>query len=178
MDKKELSQFKYLKGDIKYHPTTQVPLEYIIKDDAVCLTLFDKKLEKVLLVEQYRPGVDKNMFEVVAGLIDPGESPLDAALRELKEETGYSGDDITDLIQIKQPILVDPYMTQYIYYYSAKLKDNNILPGKTNFDKGEDIKSHWINIENIEDYLIDMKTLLSIKYFLPILKEMRSKNEQ
>ncbi|WP_083582015.1 NUDIX hydrolase [Streptobacillus notomytis] len=169
--------FKFLKGDIKYHPTTKVPLEYIIKSDAVCLTIFDENLEKVLLVEQYRPGADKSTFENVAGMIDPGESPYFAINRELKEETGYNPKDIVDIISMKNPMLVDPYMTQYIYFYAARLKSNDIIPGETDFDEGEDIKSHWIKIDEVEDYLIDMKTLLSIKYFLPILKRMSVKNE-
>ncbi|CAM3076325.1 NUDIX hydrolase [Streptobacillus felis] len=170
--------FKFLKGAIKYHPTTKVPLEYIIKDDAVCLTVFDENLDKVLLVEQYRPGVDKAIFENVAGIIDPGESPFVAVNRELKEETGYSPEDVVDFVSMKNPMLVDPYMTQYIYFYAARLKSNDIIPGETDFDEAEDIKSHWINIDEIENYLIDMKTLLSIKYFLPILEEMRVKNEK
>lgn len=170
--------FKFLKGAIKYHPTTNVPLEYIVKDDAVCLTLFDENLEKVLLVEQYRPGVNKATFENVAGIIDPDESPYYAINRELKEETGYNPEDVCDMIEMRNPMLVDPYMTQFIYFYAARLKSNDILPGNTDFDEGEDIKSHWVKIDEIEEYLIDMKTLLAVKYFLPILKEMRVKNEK
>ena len=45
-----------------------------------------------LLVEQYRPPVGKATVEFPAGLIDAGESPEEAALRELREETGYVGE--------------------------------------------------------------------------------------
>ena len=78
--------FNFLKGEVKIHPTTGVKLEYLDKSDAVCIILFNTTLDKVLLVEQYRPGVDGNTFENVAGLIDPGEEPLNAVKRELKEE--------------------------------------------------------------------------------------------
>ena len=44
-----------------------------------------------LIVQQYRPPVDAVTVELPAGLIDPGEAPEVAALRELKEETGYVG---------------------------------------------------------------------------------------
>src|SRR3989338_9401034 len=44
-----------------------------------------------LLVRQFRPPVQKETIEFPAGLIDAGETPGEAALRELKEETGYSG---------------------------------------------------------------------------------------
>jgi 8-oxo-dGTP pyrophosphatase MutT (NUDIX family) len=45
-----------------------------------------------LLVEQFRPPVGKSTLEFPAGLIDAGETPEQAALRELKEETGYVGE--------------------------------------------------------------------------------------
>ena len=46
---------------------------------------------ELLLQKQFRPPVDKVCIEIPAGLIDKGESPDDAAIRELKEETGYVG---------------------------------------------------------------------------------------
>jgi len=45
-----------------------------------------------LLVEQFRPPVGKATLEFPAGLIDKGETPQQAALRELREETGYVGE--------------------------------------------------------------------------------------
>jgi len=46
---------------------------------------------ELLLVQQFRPPLDAVTVELPAGLIDPGESAETAALRELKEETGYVG---------------------------------------------------------------------------------------
>ncbi|KAI9743391.1 MAG: hypothetical protein M1818_003237 [Claussenomyces sp. TS43310] len=46
---------------------------------------------ELLLQKQFRPPVNKVVIEVPAGLIDANESPEDAAIRELKEETGYVG---------------------------------------------------------------------------------------
>jgi ADP-ribose pyrophosphatase len=46
--------------------------------------------EKVVLVRQYRYGIDEVIIELPAGSIDRGEDPLDCAKREFAEETGYT----------------------------------------------------------------------------------------
>lgn len=44
-----------------------------------------------VMEDQYRHALAQTGFELVAGVIDPGESPLEAAKRELREETGFGG---------------------------------------------------------------------------------------
>src|SRR6266853_563468 len=45
---------------------------------------------QVLLVRQPRPAVGARLLELPAGLVDPGEQPIDTARRELEEETGFT----------------------------------------------------------------------------------------
>ena len=45
----------------------------------------------LLLVRQFRPPAGRYTIEFPAGLIDPGETPAESAVRELYEETGYAG---------------------------------------------------------------------------------------
>ncbi|KAL8857655.1 MAG: hypothetical protein Q9178_005820 [Gyalolechia marmorata] len=47
---------------------------------------------ELLLQKQFRPPVDKAVIEIPAGLVDPGESAAESAVRELREETGYVGE--------------------------------------------------------------------------------------
>jgi ADP-ribose pyrophosphatase len=54
---------------------------------AVMMAVDEKK--RVLLVKQYRLPAGKDIWELPAGRLDPGEKPLQAAKRELAEETGY-----------------------------------------------------------------------------------------
>lgn len=49
---------------------------------------------EVLFIRQYRYAIDRHVIELPAGLIDPGEAPADAAVRELVEETSYQAGDL------------------------------------------------------------------------------------
>ena len=64
--------------------------------------------DRLVLVRQYRFGVERATLELPGGMCDPGESPLDAACRELREETGYVGERWHDLGSVEpNPALQD-----------------------------------------------------------------------
>jgi len=54
---------------------------------------------QVLLVRQLRPAVDAHLLELPAGLVDPGEAPIEAARRELAEETGFAAQRMEPLVR-------------------------------------------------------------------------------
>jgi len=64
-------------------------LEYPDWVDIVALT----PNNELILVKQYRHGLGIDTIGLPCGTVDPGETPLEAAKRELAEETGYQGED-------------------------------------------------------------------------------------
>lgn len=160
------SDFKYLKPKKYIHPVMKNTLEYVERKDAVCVVLFDSKLENLILVKQFRAGCMRNIIEICAGLIEENEDPKVAAYRELEEETGYTKDMISDLLMYPNPLYVSPgYSTEKLYFYGAKIKDDNILPNHLNLDETEDIEVVKINVDDIINQSDDLKTIFSILYF-------------
>ncbi len=71
---------------------------------------------RLLLVRQYRVAADKVMLEIPAGLLNPAEDPMAAAVREFQEETGYKPTNIQPLGGFHT---APGYTTEYIHLYFA-----------------------------------------------------------
>jgi len=66
--------------------------EYYVRETAGFAIVFAlTEQNDVVLVRQYKHGIGEDVLELPAGAIEPGESPVDCAQRELAEETGYVG---------------------------------------------------------------------------------------
>jgi 8-oxo-dGDP phosphatase len=73
--------------------------EFVSHPGAVAVIALDDE-NRVLLINQYRHPVREYLWEIPAGLLDvPGESKLEAAKRELLEETGYIAEGWAELIE-------------------------------------------------------------------------------
>ena len=70
-------------------------LEYPTWINVIAVT----KDDQMVIIRQYRHGLGRTCFEIVAGCVEEGEDPIDAAKRELLEETGYSGGEWTETMQ-------------------------------------------------------------------------------
>ena len=63
-------------------------MRHTVKPDGVIIYAVTSDLKKVLLIRQYRYPIDNYVYELPAGLVDPGEDYRTAAVREVHEETG------------------------------------------------------------------------------------------
>jgi 8-oxo-dGTP pyrophosphatase MutT (NUDIX family) len=89
--------------------------------------------EKIVLVRQYRYPVDQVTYELPGGVIDRGEDPKAAAIREMKEETGYHSDEVEFVCQLSPNPAIN---NNTAYFFLAK---NAISGEKKSVDAFEDI---------------------------------------
>lgn len=74
------------------HPTSGDVLRRLVLESVDWVNLVALDAEGLsVMVRQYRFGVGYPTLETPGGMVDPGEGPLEAAQRELREETGYTG---------------------------------------------------------------------------------------
>lgn len=82
------------------------------------------------VVRQYRCAFDCEVLEIPAGKLEKGEKPLEAAKRELKEETGFSAENFVYLGEYWPTV---GYCSEKIYLYLA----TGLTAGQTHFDSDE-----------------------------------------
>lgn len=84
----------------------------------------------IRLVKQYRYGVDKELLEIPAGKLEPGEDPQATAVRELTEEVGFFPQKVTPLGHME---LSPAYLGEITYLYLGE----DLLPQKAALDEDE-----------------------------------------
>jgi len=128
----------------KWDVATRTTKQGMDQPDAVVIVpiLRSKSSSKTetIVVQQYRPPIGKNTLEFPAGLIDKGESAQDAALRELKEETGFVGtidEEFQSMILCMSPGLCDEAIKIIVVNVDLDREENK--DPEQMLDEGEDI---------------------------------------
>ncbi len=123
---------------------------------AVMMAVDQKK--RILLVRQYRLPADRYLWELPAGRLDPGEKPLQAAKRELAEETGYRARTWSKLASF----WVSPgYVAERMTIYLA----TDLTAGEATPMDDERIEARWFTSKEIVEMirtgkLDDAKTMI------------------
>jgi len=100
-----------------------------------------------LIVRQYRHGCASLTKEFPAGMIDQGEEPLEAAIRELEEETGYRAEKITQIGCINPN---PAFMSNHSYTFLAE----GLTPsGRKNLDENEMIDMELVPVKELEEQM-------------------------
>jgi ADP-ribose pyrophosphatase len=145
---------------VKTRSGKEVKRQVMVRKDAVAGIVYDTKKKKFIFVNQWRPGSNTEILEIVAGTLDvEGEDPRDAMIREIDEEIGYE----TDKIQLIDECYMSPggsseVITIYYCEVSNKIHEGGGL-------ENEDIDVIEMDLDEVlSTRFRDAKTLIGINY--------------
>lgn len=138
-----------LHQDRKVSPRTGEPHDFIVLDCAnwvnvVALTPDDQ----VVLVEQFRHGTNTVELEIPGGVMDPeDESPVATAIRELREETGFEGENA----QVLGEIAANPAIMNNTCF--TILIENCRERHPVQWDSGEDMRTQLLPVDQLDAHM-------------------------
>lgn len=145
---------------IKTRSGNEVKREVMVRKDAVAGVVYDTLNNKFIFVNQYRPGSNTEILEIVAGTLDiEGEDPREAMIREIDEEIGYK----TDKIVLIDECYMSPggsseVITIYYCEVSNKIHSGGGL-------ENEDIDVVEMDLDDVlSTRFRDAKTIIGINY--------------
>ncbi|MBN8632659.1 MAG: NUDIX domain-containing protein [Rhodobacterales bacterium] len=131
--------------------------EVFVVGDAVTVLPYDPLRDRVLLIEQVRMGpIGRGdplpwQLEAIAGRIDPGETPEDAARREAVEEAGLS---LGALEKVAEYYPTPGAVAEYLYSYVALCDLPDGVAGIFGAaEEAEDIKGHLLSFQELTEVL-------------------------
>jgi ADP-ribose pyrophosphatase len=117
---------------------------------------------KLILIRQYRHPVNKLLWELPAGSVDPGEDPAQAARRECHEEIGLVPETIVRLTSLyPTPGYCDEEM---IFFRASGLEKSD---QQAHVDEDEDIEARTFELREVREMvrrgeIVDMKTVVAL----------------
>ena len=122
---------------------------------------------RVLLIQQYRYAARQYLWELVAGRMDHGETPIEGAARELREETGYRAKHLKVFLEF---FPTPGFLEEKMYLLLAK----GLTPGKAEPEEDEKIVARAYTHKQLDEMLRkknlrDAKTIAGVLYYLRYL---------
>lgn len=160
--------FKLLRENVTLNNGVTVDLDIIHHPGASAIIPLSGN-DNVILIKQYRHAIGDFIWEIPAGTLDPNETPIECARRELIEEIGSSANTWEKLGEITP---VPGYSNERIHMFLAA----DLVPAKQDLDKDEVLDVHEIPIgraiEMIHEGAIqDSKTISGLFMAIHLLKE-------
>ena len=115
--------------------------EVVEHSDAVVIVPMDKD-GNILLVRQFRHAIGETLLEAPAGGVEKQEAPIEAAQRELREETGYRAD---RLIPLGNFWVAPGWTDEHMYAFMA----SGLAPDRADMDEDENIQVVPIPWQNV-----------------------------
>lgn len=139
-------------------PSGRRSVREIIRHPGAVAVLAETPDGRYVLVRQFRKAVERDLVEVVAGGLAPGESPAACAARELREETGYEAERLTPLGVIAA---APGYTEERLYVFHAMLRP---VAAPAQPEEDEDVEPVCVTYREMEslldgDDLVDGKTI-------------------
>ncbi|MCR4772150.1 MAG: NUDIX hydrolase [Oscillospiraceae bacterium] len=100
------------------------------------------------LVRQFRYAHSKALLEAPAGKLEKGEEPLPAAVRELKEETGLTAEEVIPLGAI---VTTPGFCTEVLYLFLAR----GLTQGETDFDEDEFLEIESYGMDEVKKLILE-----------------------
>lgn len=125
--------------------------------------------DRIWMVSQYRKAIDKVSLEIPAGLVDPGELPIETAKRELQEEVGYFPEKVTYLFDMHAS---PGFTNDKLSFFIA----DDLVEAPLNQDEDENVESKSYPIRDLYQMvengeITDAKTIIAIYHAMKGLNE-------
>lgn len=139
----------------------------ILKHNGAVAVLAVTSEKEVLLVEQYRKAAEQTTLEIPAGKLDLGENPLECAVRELKEETGYSVAK-ESFSKIYDTHVAIGYSSELISIYFVDNVDSSSF-GELDLDDDEFLNVKRYSLDKVyamldKNIITDSKTIIALEW--------------